>query len=231
MKMEPNNMENQFKDKLNKREIKPSENSWDRLDAMLAVAEKPKRNYQWMYFAASFLGFILIATVFFNQTEELIDVKHQEVVVEPNPIQEPENSLENVLENPIKNDVQVANSAEKAIVKEEIKNNNLPKSNPRVAQNTVDKIALSSNGKPISAPIINQKTEINVDANALLASVETEKPTPSLGSKTIPVKINSNELLSQVDDELELSFRQKVLKSVNKRYQEVKVAVAKRNLE
>ena len=66
--MEQNNIENQFRDKLNSREIKPSENSWDRLDAMLTVAEKPKKNYRWMFFAASFLGFILIATIFFSQT-------------------------------------------------------------------------------------------------------------------------------------------------------------------
>jgi hypothetical protein len=73
--MEPNNIENQFREKLNKRTISPSENSWDRLDAMLTVAEKPKRNFRWMYFAASFLGFVLIRR-FFNQTE-VIDAKSE----------------------------------------------------------------------------------------------------------------------------------------------------------
>lgn len=80
--MEPNNIENQFAEKLNAREIKPSPMAWDRLDAMLSVAEKPKRNFSWIYIAASFLGFILIAAVFFNQTESVIDVEKKEVVLE-----------------------------------------------------------------------------------------------------------------------------------------------------
>ena len=80
--MEPNNLENQFAEKLNVREIKPSPMAWDRLDAMLTVVEKPKRNFNWLYIAASFLGFILIATVFFNQIANVIDVEKKEVVLE-----------------------------------------------------------------------------------------------------------------------------------------------------
>ena len=49
-------------------------------------------------------------------------------------------------------------------------------------------------------------------------------------SKTL-VKVNSNTLLSQVDGELELSFREKVINKVNKNYQTVKVALANRNQE
>lgn len=45
------------------------------------------------------------------------------------------------------------------------------------------------------------------------------------------VKINANDLLSQVDGELELSFREKVINKVNKNYQTVKVALANRNVE
>ena len=46
MVMESNKFEKDFRNKLNKREIAPSENSWDRLDAMLTVAEKkqPKKD-------------------------------------------------------------------------------------------------------------------------------------------------------------------------------------------
>ena len=38
-----NNFEKQIQQKLNNREIKPSESSWDRLDAMLSMEEKPKK--------------------------------------------------------------------------------------------------------------------------------------------------------------------------------------------
>ena len=42
MKMEPNNIENQIREKLNSREIQPSAQAWDRLDAMLTVGEEKK---------------------------------------------------------------------------------------------------------------------------------------------------------------------------------------------
>jgi hypothetical protein len=45
------------------------------------------------------------------------------------------------------------------------------------------------------------------------------------------VHVKQSNLLSQVDGELELSFREKVISKVNKNYQTVKVALANRNLE
>ncbi|WP_343696825.1 hypothetical protein [Flavobacterium sp.] len=38
--MEPNNFEKDFREKLNQRKIEPSEKAWDRLDAMLSIAEE-----------------------------------------------------------------------------------------------------------------------------------------------------------------------------------------------
>lgn len=238
MTMEPNNMENQFRDKLNKREIKPSENAWDRLDAMLTVAEKPKRNYRWMYFAASFLGFILIATVFFNQTEEVIDSEHNKIVIKQKQVQEKENELDKIIENPVleKNpEVVVASQNTTTKQKTVIKTKSAAVLDKVEVLKTEKKqpfeTAIVSNDKNNSSSITNQKTTVKVDANALLASVENDQPEQAVAQNSNPVKVNSNDLLSQVDGELELSFRERVIKSVNKTYREVKVAVAKRNFE
>lgn len=46
--MESNNIENQIKQKLANREIQPSGQTWDRLDAMLTVAEE--KNLKKYYF-------------------------------------------------------------------------------------------------------------------------------------------------------------------------------------
>lgn len=238
MKMEPNNMENQFRDKLNKREIKPSENSWDRLDAMLTVAEKPKRNYRWMYFAASFFGFILIATVFFTQTEEVVDSEHKTVVIEKQEIQNNENELNTILEVPVVDkNTEVVVASQNTITKQ----NNKSKTKTNAVSDKIEVVkteqkqpietAVVSNEKNNQSSIISQKTAVKVDANALLASVENNRPAQVVAQNAAPIKVNSNTLLSQVDDELELSFRERVIKSVNKTYREVKVAVAKRNLE
>ena len=40
--MEPNNIDNQIRQKLNVSEIQPSAQAWDRLDAMLALSEAKK---------------------------------------------------------------------------------------------------------------------------------------------------------------------------------------------
>ncbi|MNQ33642.1 hypothetical protein D3C85_470760 [compost metagenome] len=45
------------------------------------------------------------------------------------------------------------------------------------------------------------------------------------------IKINSNDLLDQVDGELELSFREKMIAKINKSYHTVKVAVENRNVK
>ena len=80
--MEPNKIEEQFKQMLNSRELQPSDNAWDRLDAMLSVAEekKTKPSYGWLYIAASIIGFIFVGILFFSQTEELIDIRRNDVV-------------------------------------------------------------------------------------------------------------------------------------------------------
>ncbi len=232
MTMEPNNIDQQFREKLNVRTMKPSENSWDRLDAMLTVAEKPKRNYRWMYFAASFLGFILIATVFLNQTQEVIDVPNHKVVFEQKKVQEKENTLENILENPSQSkNKEVVTTLEKVAVKQQSKVIETPKAKPFLEEKSLNQVAEISNKKNNSSPIIHQKTNVNVDVDALLASVDQPKLLQSSPNNAFAIKVNSNELLSEVDDELELSFRERVLKSFNKKYQEVKVAVAKRNIE
>lgn len=251
MTMEPNNTEKQLREKLNSREIKPSENAWDRLDAMLTLADassselpkqKPKRNYRWIYFAASFFGFILIATVFLNQTQDAIDVPLPKVVFEHNKVENNSNEPTEILEIATQNDatIEVA-SSEKAPKnnnqKDEIQISHKPintaktateivvNSNPNTDKSSTVIRELNSNEQ------INQKTEVKVNANSLLASVDNEISNQAVANNTEVVKVNANNLLSQVDNELELSFRERVIQSVNKKYREVKVAVIKRNLE
>lgn len=230
MTMEPNNnLEKQFREKLNSREIKPSENAWDRLDAMLTVAEKPKQNFSWIYFAASFLGFFLIATVFFSKTEEVIDSEHQKVVLEQNDIENTTIDLEKLgVSIPVKASLEVVAASKKDTTKQKI--DVKPKTILVNEEKLQTEVAVISNIKPNSLPIIDQKMEVKVDANSLLASVENNQSSkPS--NDAVALSVNTAELLSQVDGELELSFREKVIKSVNKTYKEVKVAVIKRNLE
>ena len=84
--MEPNNFEKDFREKLNNRTIEPSDKAWDRLDAMLSVAEnkKPKGKNKWLYIAASVVGFLLVGTFFFNQKKNTLETTKNAIVIEEN---------------------------------------------------------------------------------------------------------------------------------------------------
>jgi len=88
-------------------------------------------------------------------------------------------------------------------------------------------------------PIINQKAEqeivlrksnyVNVDE--LLAAVDDASPKKSAVGAKPNVKVNSNNLLSQVDGELDLTFREKAINTVNKKFKTAKLALSNRNSE
>ena len=243
--MEPNNtIDNQFREKLNSREIKPSTTAWDRLDAMLTVADsntneqpqqKKKRSFGWMYIAASFIGFILIATVFLSQTDELIDVEKAPIVNETIVIPSKEEVINAESITPKEEQV-IAKTENKLsknqkIVNQETINQEKTDQNQAVASHqkeVVEDQLPSSNSQFLTETPQKKSDYANVDE--LLAAVKKNKKDKLFQDKAT-VKVNSNDLLSQVDGELELSFRQKVIKSVSKNYQEVKVALSNRNQE
>ena len=247
--MEPNKLETQFKTKLNSREIKPSNSAWDRLDVLLTVSEKPKRNLNWMYIAASFLGFIFIANVFFSQTENVSD-KENVVFVR-------EKELKNLpagmqVEKKLKNENQIVQHSiinqetnqknqliQNSIVTRELRSN--WRSNQKTNQkNTTNQKNLN---QLVKNEIVNQKTEqkpIILESNKELQKIvaintldkNDEAILDNLTSKQIEyskISIKPNDLLSQVDGELELTFREKVIQSVSKNFKSVKVALENRN--
>ena len=70
--MEQDNFNKNIKEKFNLRTIEPSETAWNKLDAMLTLAEEkkqPKRFY-WLSIAASFLLFSGVGYVYFQQNEK-----------------------------------------------------------------------------------------------------------------------------------------------------------------
>jgi len=233
--MEPNKIEKHFKEQLNAREIKPSEMAWDRLDAMLAVAEKkPKSNFRWMYVAASFLGFLLLGTLYFNKNNKE-EVVPNEIITVIEPKIEPEIKAHLSKINLIKN-VEQPKVTKEQLVSAEIKletdlNKNSPETEKQVTEKEIIQESILS--------IINQKAELPevlqksryVNVDELLASVDnTSQKKSSLATKS-NVKVNSNELLSQVDGELDLTFREKAIKTVNQNFKTVKLALSNRNSE
>lgn len=241
MKMGRNKIEKDFSEKLNQREINPSANAWDRLDAMLTVAEekKPKRNFGWMYVAASVIGFLLIGTVFLGTTEELIDAKRNDVVFENQNPKTEINDSGSIQEQPSETiaaaETEIANDTNgnqpKAV--RQVLNIRKTTNESQLAENNINQNNQNNQSQSRDfGTIINQKTDIKstvangLQADELLAMALSKSNAGAAGTS---VKVNAKNLLSEVDGELNQTFREKVINSVGKNYRNAKVAIANRN--
>ncbi|MBC7847298.1 MAG: hypothetical protein H7Y10_12480 [Flavobacterium sp.] len=231
--MERNKLETQFKEKLNSREIKPSEMAWDRLDAMLTVVEdkKSKRNFSWIYIAASILGFVFLGTFFFNQKGRLVENEKNKIVIQQSiPTKSNGGPLKALNPNSEK-----TKSAAVVAGKVDVKTNKIPilkkdslTNNNNLNQNQVAELS-----------IINQKNEQEsnssqtkaVTVDELLARVDKSARLKGKTNPNLEVYVNANQLLQQVENDLEPTFRQSVFSKIVENVKVVKEAVVNRNKE
>lgn len=250
--MEPNKLETQIKEKLNSREIQPTEMAWDRLDAMLSVSEEKKTKRfsfltsKFIGIAASVLVFLSVGLYFINQENTDIKVEESVVVkeeIKTNTSEENTTEVEEINSITVQSEEQVAvttNNKPQTINKkssqsfnQNIQNNQKATVNPIINKNKEIEYLGNGDVAQKDLPRIETRKEIvvskpnNVNVDDLLASVENE----SKNTKKPSVKVNANTLLSQVDGELEQSFRQKAINRISRNYQEVKLALANRNQE
>jgi len=225
--MELNNIEKQIKEKLNQRTIQPSQNAWDRLDAMLSVEEqKPKRNYKWLSIAAVFVGFTLIGIFMMNKENSVENVIPSNPIVLENETKIIENESIPEIENnfsEVKDEEAVVHQPTKKIEKTSTEIN--PKKD----------FLLDNHSKKEEAIVENQPKESTakyINAESLLAEIETgEKINIPNISKIPSVKVDANALLSSAEKEVDESFRDRVIQSINKKYNSVKSTLANRNYE
>lgn len=252
--MELNKLEKQIREKLNRREIQTSAKAWDRLDAMLSVAEekKTKRSFGWLYIAATILVFVSVGMYFNNQESPKVNVT-ETVVGNENNIDSVKQNANTVAEKEIDNTVL---NSETQSSDRTVNNKSLITINHKsvIAQSDKSFNRVEANqktNKPSS--IINKEKAIEYQISSDVALknlpkiMTSDKEIVVVKSFTTnqdelalvdvkkldnisKVKVNANSLLSEVDGELELTFREKVFKKVDKNYKEVKVALANRNL-
>jgi hypothetical protein len=85
---------------------------------------------------------------------------------------------------------------------------------------------ISSNEKEIESKIQNTLVESEKDnEKGIRVSILKQVPVNE------KIKVDANSLLSEVDRELEQTFREKVITKIGKNYQEIKVVLVTRNQE
>jgi hypothetical protein len=236
--MEPNNIEKQISEKLNAREIQPSAQAWDRLDAMLSVQEKAstKTSFPWLKIAAGFVLLVGISFLFLNQNntnEVFVPVNSNASMVEKTET----SSIKETLETPVASKNDVNTKSEKLQQKENKTGARKSIQNFSQSQNiaTLSKKENMPNNKSV---VVKAETEISI--NKTKDEIQ-DKPSIVQESKTIvaenkqqvpsKLKIDASSLLNQVEGEVTLSFRQKVMKSISKNYKDAKESFVSRNQE
>lgn len=207
--MEQNKLENQIKAELANREIQPSHEAFEKLDFMLSKNEvKRKATFPWVHIAASIMVFFTISILFWknepaqNIKRAVVEVIHKE-------------SKKPSIEEYYKPEKVLAPMNEKKSV--------VSKEKQTVIKSELELIAQNKDSEPLPPKLIANKIDVNPESISAIA----EKPISSTIKSKITV--DPNFLLSKVDGELELSFRDKVLTKINKNYQEVKVVLVTRN--
>jgi lipopolysaccharide export LptBFGC system permease protein LptF len=235
MKMEQNSFENQIKEKLENRSITPSNQVWSKLNEMLPVSEEPKRNYKWMFLAASCIGFISTAIFFQRQPDELVENDLPKITIENNMVPKTENTSN------ISNNLGIIldkKNPEKEIVKVESKINQKKNDEVIISENNgvknnsnlnLEDVILNGTQKLI---VFKEQTQnssqlIAHESNSLNEIAQKNE----LDTKSNQIRVNVNSLLSQVENELNLTFRQKVIIKIAKNYKATKEILVARNQE
>lgn len=240
--------EKHFKQQLENREIKPSPEAWDRLDAMLTVAEggKEKPLYNWIYIAASLIGILVVAYFFFSKANPVQDIQKNEIVVRDSaesvqPVGVPANEILPVLpkskseiaeaEETKTEDMQLKSVAplqKRAIAYQQ------PIQMPTKAVSEKLPIQSISNSGSAASPAtaenaiaLNDKTTNSASENGLAGQDKLDSGKGQ--TQNYNIKVNASLLLSEVDNQLQRSFREKVIRGIDMNYQAVKLALSNRN--
>jgi hypothetical protein len=249
-----NKFEKQIQQKLNNREMKPSANSWDRLDAMLSVEEKPKKKgFFWINIAASFIVLASLGYYFYNQSTIVEPVKEEQIIVEENSefrIQNSENKqgttdsrkevlVENTNVLP-KNQSSSINNQKAIAVSQTI--NHQPSTNNQQEVSIINQQIVNTNQKVV---VENTKTNTQnaqqnspkyISAEKLLAEVSNTKYKKNNSEKEVKrtrkgISVNPNALISNAENEIYQSYRESALEKLNKNFNSIKTVLANRNYE
>ena len=257
--METERFEDNIKRQLQAREITPSAGSWDKLSAKLEASQEKKKPLAfWMGIAASIIGGVLILSLVFNNSspldspeivdgpkeelkredpfretseeiynptqEETVRVAAKEEVEEEQVAHKSNTSVPPVQNIPPKNREAVASIEDKAILKEPtiISSSQLP-------EDAVLDVTLTNALANVFNQTQNGETITDAEVNKLLAEAAAKITRERYKTDFAVGKVNSQDLLRDVEFEMDNSFRDKIFEMLKEGYSKAKTAVANRN--
>ena len=242
-----------IKNTLERRTIKPSEQSWDHLAARLDVAQekKNKLGYWWAGIAAGLIIILFTVSIFFQNSHVELqqpvlvetptrDIK-QELPMEKSLKEEQwvgisnqegdiaGDSIGKITVERVKNPSKLRTSIEKDVVAANTNSRNRSLTNqPSSEKESFETDKISG----IVAQVANLKDSGNsvtdADIDALLSSAKQEIAFQHTANKGF-ITVDANALLQDIEMDLQKSFRNKVFEGLKNSYEIVKTAVAERH--
>lgn len=220
--MEQDNFNKNIQEKFNFRTIEPSETAWNKLDAMLTLAEEKKQPkiFFWLSIAATFILFTGVGYVFFQQNEKTKLMPSTEEIVTSKTNSETETHKQSTEESSVSYENELANNATISTTSESKKSTTIytaQKENSKLEVFettllkqeevvTVNEIKKEGIKQEIKEPTFNYTTP-----ESLLAEVQGRKKPSNIGSFKSTLRVNPNELLQAVESELDQTFKEKTI--------------------
>ena len=230
--MEPERFEEHIQKQLQKREIKPSAGSWEKLEARLEQEEKPKQfQFWWIGVAAAIAGvFFFLGTLFNTQTEPTVVEQPSEEIKVQEPVIKPEQKILIASEETEKEEIPAPETLPEkvkisktettvAVQEKPVENNIFGSAEPEVVDPKVENIVVEV--KPTNTTVSD--AEVDALLNSAMAELDQHHSSYAVES------IHAEDLLQEVEYELEQNFRQKVFEVLKEGFSKAKTAVANRN--
>ncbi len=255
--MAPIKLEENIREKLQERELQPSKDAWDKLEARLAEKdEKTNNKTLWFSIAAGIAAILIVGSLIFKPSEDIPN----EVVIEkntpeknttqkkpefiPQEMNREEVAVEEVIsEKPIKTEALQPQKEKKSGINEqkntdtdaisiveiqEIKGQSI-EANTKINEEVS---FLNSKVEEVVARVKElEKTKMTItpeEVDALLAKAQLEIQTRRILNESSQ-KVDAAALLMDVEQELERSFRDKVFEALGDGYKVIHTAISERN--
>ncbi|MEZ7494100.1 hypothetical protein QO206_01285 [Leeuwenhoekiella aequorea] len=244
--MAPMKFEENIREKLEKREINPSPSAWEQIESELdaSAARKEKKSFGWFFIAASFIGILVIAGMFFLNTDL---PENQQIVV--NPVEEikTQEQITDAIDevNVPDKELELNSSPEDALVNEKkIEEKSVITKKPTQMFAATEK---TKKIEPLEEPV---KNLINTEVDNLLSKVEQQENTGVAYSdaeidkllreaqreiiteklfKNAQQEVSAQALLYEVEEELDPSFRDRIFEALKEGFVKAREAVVSRN--
>ena len=220
--MEQDNFNKNIQEKFNFRTIEPSETAWNKLDAMLTLAEEKKQPkiFFWLSIAATFILFTGVGYVFFQQNEKTKLMPSTEEIVTSKTNSETETHKQSMKESSVSFENELANNATISTTSKTKKSTTILPTQKENSKLEVYEMAVLKQEEVIAANEIKKegiKQEIKeptynyTTAETLLAEVQGQKKPSNISSFKSTLRVNPKELLQAVESELDQTFKEKTI--------------------